>query len=291
MVKKDTIRLFIPPIYYKLRERKRNRSLAVSEPLPMRERKGDRLIIVGNGPSLNQSMEKYREEIQHSECLMVNFSAASPLYEEIKPAVYVLSDAAWFTLHTKTESIQNMVDCLIRKTAWPMTIVIPSQYSDWWAKEQLMTNPNITIWHDNGRWLIMPEEQLFEAFDKNVCCPPSYTVLTYSLYLPLYWGYPETYIIGADTSFVKDAYVDQQTNQLFTIDTHFYNAKDVRPEGLLSAEKGRPFNKTMLALAEQFHSVMYEYNLLNRYAQWKGLKVYNASEFSMIDCFERKKLR
>lgn len=288
---KKNIRLFIPPLYYKLKERKRNRALKVNAPLPMRKRKGDRFIVVGNGPSLNKSLELYRDEICSTECLMVNFSASTPLYEQIKPSVYALSDEGWFNSEGISNSTIRLIECIRDKTTWPLTIVIPKKFSNWWALDELSKNSNIESVFEAGSWLKMPEDVLFEAFDKNVCHPPSYTVLTYSLYLSLYWGYKETYLIGADTSFIKDAYVDQETNQLFTIDTHFYDNSKVRPDGLCSAKYGRPFNKTMLDLAEQYHSVFYEYNLLARYAQWKGLKVYNASEFSMIDCFERKKLR
>lgn len=287
----DTLSLFIPPVFYRWKKALLPKRLVVDNPLPKRERKCNRLVLIGNGPSLIKTMDQYSDQLAKSECIMVNWSASSPLYEQIEPSIYVLSDANFAHRTIDEKSVNNLIDNIAQKTTWPLTIVVPDTFGSWWAENILCANPNINIEYSRGGWCEMyDEESLFRSFETNAIVPPSYTVLTFSLYLAIYWGYPEIYIVGADTSFIKDAYVDQQTNQLFTVDTHFYNNNEVRPEGLISAKQGRPFNKTMLALAEQFHSVMYEYNLLNRYAQWKGLKVYNASEFSMIDCFERKKL-
>ena len=119
-------------------------------------------------------------------------------------------------------------------------------------------------------------------------------VLNVGLYLSLFWGYKETYLIGADSTFLEDLRVDQDTNELYTIDTHFYKNKDVYVDKSFydSQKRGRSRSDWTLHDLIYAHGRMFEYYYaLKQYAEYKGLKIYNASEYSWINCFERRKLR
>lgn len=284
---REYIRLFIPPIYYRVKKRLFSKKVHNHYPLPKVEHTGKRMVIIGNGPSLKMTMDLYEPQLKESDCLMVNHSARTSLYERIKPTYYVLSDPCWVN---DNKDVRDCVEAIVSKTAWPIKLVLPYQLRSWWALEEFKKNKNITVLFDGGAWRELPEEELFPALDENRVCPPSYTVLTYCIYLSIYLGYEETYLVGADTSFIKDMYVGQKDNVLYTFDTHFYN-NDIYSRPVESEFKGVPFGCTMEQKLYELYMVFYEYNMLNRYAQWKGVKVYNASEFSMIDCFERKKLK
>ena len=129
--------------------------------------------------------------------------------------------------------------------------------------------------------------------DKNYTCPTFQNVMNVAIYLSLFWGYPETYLIGVDMSSLEDIRVDQETNELFSIDRHFYNNKDIYSDKKLFDEKrGRirsdwKLHEYIYAFGRMFEC-FYE---LKKYADYKGLKVYNASEYSWINVFERKKLK
>ena len=260
-------------------------------PLPKIEHKNQRMVVIGNGPSLNKTVELYEQQLIEADCMMVNFSAVTPLFELIRPAYYVMIDNAWIQDEEIKEAVKNCVDAIVTKTQWPMTLVLPARFKTWWALEEFKKNANLTVLFDESDWLKLPEPKLFEAFDQNRVCPPSYTVLTYCLYLSLYWGYQVTYLVGADTTFSQMAYVGQKDNVLYSVDTHFYNNSEVCPLEEEPEKHGRPYGLDMEHYLEMCHSIFYEYNLLARYAKWKGLKVYNSSEYSMIDSFERKKLK
>lgn len=287
----EFIQLFVPPIYYKVKRKLFPPKAPVVHPLPQLEEMGERLIIIGNGPSLNKTMELYEQQILESDAIMVNYSASTSLFERIQPRYYVMTDILWVTEKgEKRASMDRCIEAIVKKTQWPMTIILPKAFVGWSAISKFQENDNITVIYDESRWIKMPDEQLFSAFDKNILCPPSYTVLTYCLYLALYWGYKETYLIGADTTFMQMAYVGQKDNVVYTVDHHFYNNDEVTPVTRDIEHNGRPYGMNMEQYAEMCYNVFYEYHLLARYAKWKGVKVYNASEFSMIDCFERKKL-
>lgn len=291
MKAKEFIQLFVPPIYYKVKKRLLPKKKTEYHPLPKVKRDGKRLIIIGNGPSLNQTMELYEKEILGTETMMVNFSARTPLYEHIRPKYYLMMDPNWLVMEgVLYESNKKCVIDIIEKTSWPMYIIMPSSFRDWWAIEEFRKNKNLTILFDESEWRKYPETVLFPAFAENRISPPTCTVLTYGIYLSLYWDYEETYLVGADTTFTHMAYVGQHNNVLYSIDTHYYDNKDVYEENVDPEKHGIPFGMSMEQYLSMCHSIFYEYGLMARYAKWKGLKVYNASEYSMIDCLERKKL-
>lgn len=259
----------------------------------MRERRGNKIVVIANGPSLNQTIEHNLQILQDTECMMVNYSASTPLFSLIKPSYYVMADKG--LMHHQVESVneasKKLVKHIVSDTTWPMTIILPSQLHTWTAIEQFKSNPNIQVLFDYSDWKILPEPQLFEALDKNLVCPPTYTVTSYALYLALYFGYEDIYLVGADTSIIKDIYVDQETNALYTMDTHFYENQDVCPEPLDPKKHGRRYHRTMESLMHEVYMDFWEYNMLKRYADWKGVNIYNASAFSLLDCYERKILK
>lgn len=288
---KEFIQLFVPPVYYKVKKHLFPKPEPEHHPLPKVEHEKNRMVIIGTGPSLKKTIELYEKQLHKVDCVMVNFSANTPLFEQLKPAYYVMMDPGWITRDEELgESIRACVDAIVSKTTWPMKIVLPSHLRTWWAVEEFQKNSNITVLFDGGEWRPLQGEKLYEAFEENKVSPPTYTVLTYCIYMSLYWGYEETYLVGADTSFTRDMYVGQKDNVLYTIDTHYYDNDDICPEPTDPEFKGHPFGRTMEVELYNLYMMLYEYRIMREYAEWKGLKLYNASEFSMIDCLERKKL-
>lgn len=282
----------LPPALFKLWRLVFPRKEVILPALSKMKCGSNRVVVVANGPSLTKTVELYKDSLKKQDCVMVNFSALTPLYKELKPTLYVMADRGFVHHKEKSvnEAVQNLVDAIVRDTVWPMTIVLPRQLKDWTAIERFKSNSYIQVFIDNSDWANMPEPQLLDALDKNQVCPPTYTVTSYALYLSIYFGYKEIYLVGADTSIVKDLYVDQETNELFTIDTHFYQNQDVCPEPLEPKKHGRRYHRTMESIMYEVYMDFWEYNMLRRYADWKGVKIYNASEYSLLDCFERKKL-
>lgn len=289
---KEFIQLFVPPIYYKVKKRLFPKKQPVYLPLPKIEHEKNRMVVIGTGPSLNKTLEQYMPQLLQSDCVMVNFSANTPLFEQLKPAYYVMMDPGWIKREKDLkEPIHACVNAIVTRTMWPMKLILPYHLHSWWAVDEFKKNENITVFFDGGEWHPLQGKRLYEALDENRVSPPTNTVLTYCIYMSLYWGYEETYLVGADTSFLKDIYVGQKDNVLYTIDTHYYDNNGVCPEPTDPDFKGHPYGLKMEKFLEMCQGMFCEYNLMAQYAKWKGLKVYNASEYSMIDCFERKKLK
>lgn len=296
MKSKKYLKQFIPPIccqVYNCLIKKTSKKPKIS-PLPIPEITNDKLIIIGNGPSLNITMEKYEKEVCLSECLMVNEAALTSLYDLIKPSMYMLVDPKFYLsegYEPYQETLKSLVNVIVSKTAWPMKIIMPRCAKGCYAVGRFKENPNLEVLFYEDGWQLPKGMSKFEAWDKNHICPPVQTVLNTAVWLSIYWGYKETYLIGADTSWHTELKMDQETNELYTIDTHFYDNKAVCGELYDEKQNRRPIGTKLHEELFAEATALKEYCELREYAEWKGVKVYNASEYSWIDAFERKKLK
>lgn len=290
----EEIRPYVPPVIMKRLEWIRNRRAKFPvSPIPMFADRTEKMILIGNGPSLSKSIELYGDEILRYDRLVVNFFALSDQYEVIRPNYYLFVDPAFYVIpDNQRDTISRLVGSMVNKTTWKMRLCAPLGVENTPLVKALRQNPNIEfVYYFNGERNI-GDLTTYEAWDRNLICPPDRNSLSVGLYLSLYWNYPETYLIGVDMSSLEDIRVDQETNELFSIDRHFYNNNSVYSDkNLFDAKRGRirsdwKLHRYIYQYAEMFEN-FYDLSL---YAQYKGLKVYNASEYSWINCFERKKL-
>ena len=119
--------------------------------------------------------------------------------------------------------------------------------------------------------------------------PQSQNVLVASIFLAMNIEFKKIIIAGADHTWHQNLHLDEQ-NILYIKDIHFYNNEE--------KINYRPFNKG-LHINETFkiHEIFalwakafYGYIALEDYAKYKSCKIYNASEVTFIDAFERLKL-
>lgn len=288
---KRIIQLFLPPIYYKAKKWLLHKSESERYPLPKIEQTIDRMIVIGNGPSMNETIKNNLEILQHSECVMVNFAANTELYEQIKPSVYLLVDPVWYSEDEhKQQLTKSCINAITSKTEWSVCIVMPRCAIGCYAVERFKKNSNLQVLFYEDGWVKPIGMTQFEAWDKNMIAPPAQTVLNTAVWLSIYWGYKETYLVGADTSWHTELKMDQDTNVLYTIDTHFYDNKEVYGDFYDDKQNRRPIGSKLHEELFAEATALKEYCELRKYADWKGVKVYNASEYSWIDAFERKKL-
>lgn len=290
---REKFRLFLPPVYYKCKAKIKGEPKLIESPLNQIEKHTDKIILIGNGPSLNDTLAKYQDEILKYDRMAVNFFASSPTYDVLKPNLYLFADPAFFFIpENQKGSMEALFDAMISKTTWPLMLFIPERAQSAPMVGRLIQNNYINICYYRTDYQDIGKMPLYQAWDKNYLIPHFQNVLNVGVYLSLFWGYKETYLIGADTSSLEDIRVDQETNELFSVDTHFYkNDKIYNDKNLFDAKRGRIRSDwTLHGYIYAFGRMFEDYYELRKYADYKGLKVYNASEYSWINCFERKKL-
>lgn len=249
-------------------------------------RRSDKLFVLANGPSLTKDVERYEGELLANDCLAVNYIALSDLYARFKPKVYLLCDPAFFAdfgtigATTKDKTVR-LLETLAHKTTWPMTLVVPDRV----MKSEFITNldnPNVTVVCYASRGLRPERDDDFSRWMKGRC-PPVQTVTGTAVFLGVYWRYPETWLLGADTSLHRLINVEQDTNRLYWMDEHFYGTE--RCYAYKDETDTELF--TMSELLRSVANMFQDYELIRKFADHVGVKVVNASSFSFIDAFER----
>lgn len=288
---RQIIKLFVPPIIGVLKE-KMARPQRVTT-LPKIEPTNESIILVGSGPSLKETLDKSISEFANHDVMVCNYFATTDYYDEIKPKYYILADPMFYSPNDKEiKAVENLKKLLVERTKWSITLIMPSEWEESDIARIGDKSSNINVIFFNSNIKLLEGLEKFKAWDSNLISPPRQTVLNVALYISLYWGYKTTYLVGVDTSFLEDIRVDQRNNALFSLDKHFYDNKDIYIDNRYYDEKygriltGRKLYEFIFNIGKMIKG----YHELKEYADYKGLKVYNASEYSWIDCFERKKL-
>lgn len=248
----------------------------------------NKCIILGNGPSLKQSLTKHADFIRQNTLVCVNSFALTAEYEQLKPSYYVMHDPGlWLSDSTLTKDI---FEAIKSKTNWQLTLFIPrSARKSSYLSALKNQNPEVNIQFYNytiykgfqniGNWL----------FKNNWAMPQCQNVLVACCFLCINLRFKEVYILGADHTWHQDIFVDEN-NILCVKQIHFYENQEkvvAKPfyKGLHLKETF-DMNEIFTAWAKVFAG----YKRVKAYADYSGCKIYNASEVSFIDAFERVKI-
>lgn len=247
--------------------------------------------ILGNGPSLTDSLQAHFEVLSRSELYVVNGFAISGDYTKLKPANYVFLDQ-YFTKYdgknTPIETVAKTYECLIADTSWPLNLFVPASVrkNDLWSEIQ-RKNPNIKVHFFNYVVFRGFEGVAHWFFRHNMAMPQCQNILAASIYLTINRKYQKVFLLGADHSWHEQLIVDEN-NTVATLDKHFYNARGTQVNLKQRAIKAETYgvHTYFASLAKAFYS----YVVLSRYARSRNVKIYNASSKTYIDAFERVQL-
>lgn len=290
---KKVVHLLVPPLAFKVKKWCMTKEVELRPSLlPQIEHHSEKMIVIGNGLSLVESVMKYRDVILENDRIAIDFFAISDMYELLKPNVYLLSNPVIFDSPADLkESIEALLKKIEQVTTWRIVFIVPLSAKDSTVVARLKSNKGFIVgfYSDNNQTSV-PINQ-FEAWDRNLSCPHCFNGINIAAYLSLFWNYKETYMIGADLSFLETIRVDQETNEICFVDEHCDENTDIY-------ESSMDYNSRKKMSDWKLHEFIFAYSkmfecfaCLRDYAGYKGLKVYNASEYSWINVFERKKLR
>ncbi len=238
------------------------------------------MVIMANGPSLNETLRDNADALRRLPTLAVNFAANADIFFDIKPCYYLMVDPVFFGDDTNVPALRQLRDNLTR-VDWQMTLLVPRRQASLIAN-LIKLNPHVDItpinvvgiegWH----WL-----ENF-AYDHALGMPRPRNVLIPAIMTAIAIGYKNIIITGADHSWMKTLSVDDQ-NHVISVQPHFY--KD-------HAEEQRRVDTTYRGL--RLHDVVYSfyiafksYHNIARYARHRHIDIINATPGSYIDAFTR----
>lgn len=250
------------------------------------------IVIVGNGPSFKESLNKYRDELEKYDLICVNNFAASDYYQELKPRYYILNATILFLPDEKQGPLyqgikREVFGHLREKTSWDMEIMVPfmaKKSRDF--RELLAANKHLKPIYFNLFSIEGFKGLKRFFFNKGWGTPRPHNVIIPAIMNAIYLKYETIALIGADHSWLGEISVSED-NVALVNQKHFYDENETRSE---------PMNDYVVR-SRKLHEMLHKFQLtfkgyweINEYIEQKNVKIYNCSEVSFIDAFERKQL-
>jgi hypothetical protein len=113
--------------------------------------------------------------------------------------------------------------------------------------------------------------------------PRPHNVLIPSIMIALSLGFKKIFLFGADHSWLKDIWVDEENNVLLQ-QKHFYDIDKAKPRHMDYLGKGK--RKMHEVLIKFYHSFK-GYFEIDAYGKNQGKTIYNCTPGSYIDAFDR----
>ena len=256
--------------------------------LPLSAKTKRECVILGNGPSLTQSIEEHKTLLANSDLFSVNFFCTTEEYTQLKPR-FLVAAAPEFYLEKLNDFYRDFIPGfykgLIDNTQWDLEIFMPveaKKYSHW--KKQIQGNNKIHVNYYNNTPVEGFEGLTHWAINNGLGMPRPHNVLIPTIIMALRMGYEKIHLIGADHSWLKDLWVDDN-NLVMLRQKHFYDEASAKANPMY--KKGQDTRKLHEAL-QKFVISFEAYFTLEKFAKKKGQRIINLTPGSFIDAFERK---
>lgn len=239
------------------------------------------MAILGNGPSLRQTIDDHIDELLTKDLMAVNFSANTPDFFKLRPQYYILADGIFFNLLDKDQNVRRLWDN-INSISWKITMLVPTKFKHL-VKPLIMNNKNIDIRSFNltpiegFKWL---KKILFRS---GAGMPRPRNVMIPAIMESIRMGYKKIYLYGADHSWTKTLDVDNE-NFVISIQPHYYEDNEKELQRVRETYKNLKLHDVLGSMVIAFRS----YWEIKDYADAIGVEILNHTPDSMIDAFSKK---
>ena len=258
--------------------------------LPIDKQKNKTLLVLGNGPSLNNSLEELKMRFHQFDSICVNFFPSTPKYEECKPNYFITSAPELWRDNVEDIYIKlrnKLYNDIADKTSWPLEFFIAheAKKNKFW-QEIIKKNKNIKITYYN----ILPAEGFTGfrhfVFNRRLGLPRPHNVLIPSIMMGIHKGYCKIILLGSDHSWLPQISVDEANNVLVN-QQHFYDENSSKPLPMRKVGQGQ---RKLHEVLEKFQVTFKSYFIIKEYAEQKKVQILNATPGSYIDAFARIRL-
>ncbi len=258
-------------------------------------------IILGNGPSLTTQISEIRRLRYEYALLCLNEFPLSLLFDELKPNYYTLLDPHyWFRVDGKVPALTHQVfEAIASKVNWKITLFLPTEMRSVVAESVFNREKNqfISFLYYNRTPVSGFRLFKFKTYDMNWGMPFAHNVLVAAIYLMIVVSYKKILVYGADHSWHEQIMITKD-NVLRIKEDHF--KYDVDGKSISEREEMYEpiykfaFTKTGEREIFKLHEIFYAYAkvhkgywVLKEYATYSNVKIFNLSNKSYIDAFDR----
>lgn len=238
------------------------------------------LLIMGNGPSLKDLIDKPLEFFNPYDLFSVNFFANSPAFQRLKPRYYLLCDPHFFLAETDPNVCRLWE--VLRGVDWGVKLFVPTNRV---KLARAKSGDKVEVCGFNPVGIEGPGGFVRKMFDLRAGMPRPRNVLIPSIMVGIWLGYQRIYIAGADHSWMKTLRVSED-NEVISVQPHFYDDNAQEKERVASVYKDVKLHEIVESFAIAFRS----YYPIADYASRRGVEIYNVTPGSFIDAFPRLRL-
>jgi hypothetical protein len=243
------------------------------------KRKFDYCFLVGNGPSLKKIIREEKGIFIGQDVFTVNLSYESSFFREIKPKNHIIADSGFWkpAEDDRMKGIQKRFKDYLLEVTWEMNLFVPYAGCEFVTKT-LSANKKIAIIPYNHTPVNGYKCISHFFYRNNLGMPRASNVLNAAIFIALNVGYKKLYIYGADHSWLKDLFIDENNN-LCSYQNHFYEDKKV------------PYIMAKGSLLEGLRGMieaLESYKLLDIYSKSVNSMVINKTDGSYIDIFDHE---
>lgn len=267
----------------------------ISKPFHIDE--GKKLLILANGPSASEfwDNEEIRAEFASYDLMCMNGAIFKKKEEisKLKPRFFILLDPVFLDNgRDETQAEREDDESLGKKTYevleninWKAYLIINT------LEKISIKNENLVIIRLNRNTIWPKKSSYYKLYKKNLANPGVDTVLEGAIFWGITYGYKEIALLGTEFSLFKHIVVDE-TNTVYHYNSHFYEnvSRDPNVKPVTKAEYG--FEGSAVAYdLRRISNCFAMFFELNKYAEFCGCKIYNYTKESMIDAFERRRIK
>ncbi len=249
--------------------------------------KNKKTIIIVNGPSLKKDIKKILNKTKKFEFYGVNYFAMTKIFNIIRPNYYAFADPIFWRKDISPEfkKDNSKLFKILSKVDWDMNLICPIAGAKI-VSERLKKNQNIKVIPLKSHFYNFKNEKFnIFALDIGIVTPIFNNVLTVALWHAIQRKVSYIELYGADFSLFKELSVDQNTNELKSLYSHFY--KNTKAQANTNKKypnrKRKKLHTTLLQIWNSFNQIY----LLSVIAKKKNIKLINCSSYSYLDTIDR----
>jgi hypothetical protein len=224
--------------------------------------------------------------------MAVNQFGDTDYFSVLKPKFYLLNAVTYFQEETALSPLyqnlrKELYKSLSEKITWDMYLIVPfraKKSSNF--KDLLNSNPHIHAVYFNQT----PGEGFTcftnFVFNRAWAMPRPHNVLIPGIMHAIHLNYKTIAIVGADHSWLGEISVNDN-NEALVHQKHYYDEQTSRPEKV----------QDYITRPRKLHEILHKFYLsfkgywdIFKFSKKRNVNIYNCSEVSMIDAFERKSL-
>jgi hypothetical protein len=233
--------------------------------------------ILANGPSLRSVLEENHEQFLNQDLFVVNFFAHSVYFQILKPKYYVITDNIFFK-EDYSENVNKLREAF-NTINWDIILWIPTGRDNARFIKEVKQNRFVKIMHYNMTPIKAYRSLEYFMYKHNLGMPRPQNVSNTSIFLATNLHYKTINLYGADHSWLKTLYVNDD-NQVCFEDVHFYDNKARNRQGDIGK----------LSFLLSLYVMAFDTHLrLQDYAQHLGVEILNHTSGSYIDAYKRVK--